>query len=315
MKPDHALGTSRDGRCRSCGVALAPDSRFCTECGIGLPSQGSTFCIMCGTPLEESAEFCLHCGAVTIGPSENHAPPLETVPEVLGSSISHNSRLAALLTFAFVVVAIGLGVGWWLGDGSMPFLGSKDGSESDASLETPEVNSTLTEPVPSASATTIASTTKPRTEAPSTTAQPAPAAVVSDAEPGLGFDVGVIWTYGEGYIDFDRYQLCFYECYNEGPEFIEEPTRVPAQSDAYANQNPRLRTYPVSPAVEVLLPDASVDQEEEVCSSAGSKPKWVSGDIDQLEAFFATQPYPDPIVGLTFGSQGEVVRIRVLWQC
>lgn len=50
---------SSEHACPSCGHALAPDARFCGECGNRLPHER---CRSCGHQLEASAKFCAQCG-------------------------------------------------------------------------------------------------------------------------------------------------------------------------------------------------------------------------------------------------------------
>jgi class 3 adenylate cyclase/tetratricopeptide (TPR) repeat protein len=46
-------------RCQACGVESGPQAKFCSECGVRLPSG----CPSCGAELSSTARFCSQCGA------------------------------------------------------------------------------------------------------------------------------------------------------------------------------------------------------------------------------------------------------------
>jgi hypothetical protein len=47
--------------CASCGTALAPGTKFCSNCGAAVAAPRS--CASCGTVLQPDARFCPNCGA------------------------------------------------------------------------------------------------------------------------------------------------------------------------------------------------------------------------------------------------------------
>ena len=65
-------------RCGNCGHELAPDAKFCQECGLSV----DTSCTACGTPLSATAKFCTECGRPRSGdaPRPSAAPPTESPP-------------------------------------------------------------------------------------------------------------------------------------------------------------------------------------------------------------------------------------------
>jgi uncharacterized OB-fold protein len=53
-------GDKRRGGCPNCGAALAPNAKFCAECGT--PIKATKFCSNCGAELDRNAKFCPECG-------------------------------------------------------------------------------------------------------------------------------------------------------------------------------------------------------------------------------------------------------------
>ena len=49
------------GACPNCGASLAPNAKFCGECG--QPVKREKFCTECGAKMEGSPKFCPECGA------------------------------------------------------------------------------------------------------------------------------------------------------------------------------------------------------------------------------------------------------------
>ena len=49
------------GACPNCGASIAPNAKFCGECG--QPIKREKFCTECGTKIEGSPKFCPECGA------------------------------------------------------------------------------------------------------------------------------------------------------------------------------------------------------------------------------------------------------------
>jgi hypothetical protein len=159
---------------------------------------------------------------------------------------------------------------------------------------------------PSTSEPAAATTTAPSTTASSTASEAAGPA--NDAEVGLRFDIGAVTgtgsTGGTRWIRFDRFQ--FFDL--QGPELVEEPRYELATDACCRNDNPALRTYVLDDDVEVLRIDPEAF--EVVCGGEFDHP-WdyqVTG-LDQLlvdGSVFAS---------LTFGDDGEVVRIREQTGC
>ena len=63
-------------RCGSCGEPVAPDERFCGECGSPV-MQG---CRACGSPLAAGKRFCTSCGTPTV--VDPAMPPAPSAPEI-----------------------------------------------------------------------------------------------------------------------------------------------------------------------------------------------------------------------------------------
>jgi len=70
--------THRSDSCPSCGHAVAPEDRFCSQCGFNL---ATTDCPSCHTPNDAGAKFCTHCGNLLSGevPGEESTdkPPIK----------------------------------------------------------------------------------------------------------------------------------------------------------------------------------------------------------------------------------------------
>ncbi len=49
------------GACPNCGASIAPNAKFCGECG--QPIKREKFCTECGAKIEGSPKFCPECGA------------------------------------------------------------------------------------------------------------------------------------------------------------------------------------------------------------------------------------------------------------
>ncbi len=49
------------GACPNCGASIAPNAKFCGECG--QPIKREKFCTECGAKMEGSPKFCPECGA------------------------------------------------------------------------------------------------------------------------------------------------------------------------------------------------------------------------------------------------------------
>ncbi len=56
---------AEERKCANCGVALAPGTRFCQECGTPAPvaAPQKRFCANCGKELAPAVRFCPECGA------------------------------------------------------------------------------------------------------------------------------------------------------------------------------------------------------------------------------------------------------------
>ena len=71
-------------KCKKCGADLAPDAKFCRECGEKVTIENSpAFCRECGHKLPLNAKFCPGCGAkvVPISVPDTDSPTGVKVPE------------------------------------------------------------------------------------------------------------------------------------------------------------------------------------------------------------------------------------------
>lgn len=155
--------------------------------------------------------------------------------------------------------------------------------------------------------TTAASSTTPSSTTASSTAQE-PAGPANDAEAGLRFDIGAVTgtgsTGGTRWIRFDRFQ--FFDL--QGPQLVDEPRYELATDACCRNDNPALRTYVLDDDVEVLRIDPEAF--EIVCAGEFDHPwDYQATGLDQLLADGSV------FASLTFGDDGEVVRIREQTGC
>ncbi len=173
--------------------------------------------------------------------------------------------------------------------------------------------STTTTAKPSTTSTTAATTeatAAKETTSKETPAPAAPAGQSGDAEPDLLFDFGEVrgWA-GLGTdqvtIEFDRYQL---DDGRQGPSLTEEVTLAGATDLSWLNQNPRLRTYVLSPAVEALALDPT--WLVEACAGADF-PLPVRYQTVNLEEFLSKYSF----VGLSFDDRGQIIRLRDQTAC
>jgi hypothetical protein len=49
-------------KCPSCGSEMAPNDRFCQNCGAKAAAVEKQFCANCGARYEAEAQFCIKCG-------------------------------------------------------------------------------------------------------------------------------------------------------------------------------------------------------------------------------------------------------------
>lgn len=130
-----------------------------------------------------------------------------------------------------------------------------------------------------------------------------------DAEPGLQFDFGSVerWS-GLGTdrvtIEFDRYQM---DDGRYGPALTTEVQLAGATDLVWRNENPKLRTYVVSPSVEALALDPA--WLVEACGSA-EEPEARYQTMD-LEEFLSKYTF----VGLAFDGDGQIIRFREQTSC
>jgi membrane protease subunit (stomatin/prohibitin family) len=61
LQPSQATPVLAAGTCASCAAPLAPDAKFCTECGTKVNVARS--CAQCGAALIAGSKFCGECGA------------------------------------------------------------------------------------------------------------------------------------------------------------------------------------------------------------------------------------------------------------
>lgn len=57
----YVSGEELRASCPSCGAAVAPGTKFCSECGHHIEQK--RFCTECGSPIGARAKFCPECGA------------------------------------------------------------------------------------------------------------------------------------------------------------------------------------------------------------------------------------------------------------
>ncbi len=184
--------------------------------------------------------------------------------------------------------------------------GSVAGETDDPTTTASSTTATSTESSTSTTAVSTETSLLTTTSTTTTTAQ-APR-IANDAESNLRFDVGsieeTIEIDGVYWISFDRFQDL--EGRN-GTDWDTEPLYAAATDANFINQNPRLRNFPLSPAVDVLY----MSNHEAVClwwfdeEAGDDEIRWESvgtaGLGDMVGEYF---------VSLTFDSDGNVVRIR-----
>lgn len=160
---------------------------------------------------------------------------------------------------------------------------------------------------------TSATPTVPTTTVPTTVALP-----TTDWE-GERFDLGVIKEInsvgGRWFVVFDRIQVegDGPDQWKSGSQFTEEPVLC-CHSDAMTrNDNPALRTYEVSPAVEVVVlankPHTCPGEEPEY----GQEPQWATKRLDEVASTRDWATWDG--VALTFDGKGVVTRLRLTGGC
>lgn len=161
--------------------------------------------------------------------------------------------------------------------------------------------------------TTTVTTAVPITTAPTTVALPA-----TDWD-GERFDLGVVKELkraGERwFVVFDRIQVegDYEDEWKSGKQFTEEPVLC-CHSDAMTrNDNPALRTYEVSAAVDVVVlankPYTCPGEEPEF----GQSPRWGSKALGEVARTRDWETWDG--VALTFDGKGVVTRIRLTGGC
>jgi hypothetical protein len=121
--------------CGSCGAQLAPDDRFCGECGRPVPA--GTACPSCGAALGEGARFCASCGHAVAGaapPSQGAraataAPPpgdADAAPS-RAAAPRRRPRLSRVVPLLLAAGAAAVGASLWR-SGTLPGL---DGARRD----------------------------------------------------------------------------------------------------------------------------------------------------------------------------------------
>lgn len=162
------------------------------------------------------------------------------------------------------------------------------------------------------------STLPATTEGPSTTI-PRTIPVPETAWEGERFDLGVIKELqsvgGRWFVVFDRIQVegDGPDQWKSGSQFTEEPVLC-CHSDAMTrNDNPALRTYEVSPAVDVVVlanrPHTCPGEEPEFSQA----PQWGSKRLDEVAGTRDWATWDG--VALTFDGKGVVTRIRLTGGC
>jgi hypothetical protein len=56
------MSAHQQAACPQCRAGLAPNVKFCADCGYKLVQEAKTFCSECGTSLAAGAKFCGNCG-------------------------------------------------------------------------------------------------------------------------------------------------------------------------------------------------------------------------------------------------------------
>lgn len=163
------------------------------------------------------------------------------------------------------------------------------------------------------------STTLPTTsEGPSTTVPTTIAVPETDWE-GERFDLGVIKEIdsvgGRWFVVFDRIQVQgdYEDDWKSGSQFTEEPVLCCHTDAMTRNDNPALRTYEVSPAVDVVVlanrPRTCPGEEPEF----SQEPQWGSKRLDEVARTRDWATWDG--VALTFDGKGVVTRIRLTGGC
>ncbi len=193
---------------------------------------------------------------------------------------------------------------------SLPSTPGEDVQDEDATstISEPESESGTSESGTSESSATTESTTTVTTGK-ETTVATAPPTDSGDAEVGLQFDFGTVESWSglgaeQVTIRFDRYQM---DDGRYGPTLTTEVQLAGATDLIWRNENPKLRTYVVSPAVEALALD----------------PTWLveaCSQVDQPEARYQTMNLEEflskyTFVGLTFDGNGQIIRFREQSSC
>ena len=103
-------------KCTKCGAPLAPNAKFCTECGekfVPKPIVDTMVCPNCGKTIKPT-NFCPECGAKTSPKiEEEDKPPRDpTFEEMFGNGVTRDDdRVDDVRPFVIimvVVVAIGI---------------------------------------------------------------------------------------------------------------------------------------------------------------------------------------------------------------
>ena len=190
---------------------------------------------------------------------------------------------------------------------SVAVLGACNGGDDD-----PEPTTTTSEPV--------STTTVPATSAPSapTATGGAAAGDVRDWD-NVRFDIGIVDRIdrtedGKTLVVFDRVQIPAEDGsgkMQEAKDFTEEPIVVSNQDEVFVNENKRLRTYVVSPRVEVVR----WSNRDARCEGPGNGPDvtWAPMTIDQAVSQSIWRDMTQ--VSLTFDTSGQVTRIRFADGC
>ncbi|MFW6319831.1 MAG: zinc-ribbon domain-containing protein, partial [Bacillota bacterium] len=62
--------------CQHCGATIAPNQRFCSECGEKVqtdkPNETVRYCPNCGESVTENQSVCLNCGSDLQGAQTTH---------------------------------------------------------------------------------------------------------------------------------------------------------------------------------------------------------------------------------------------------
>ncbi len=245
----------------------------------------------------------------------------DLVRDEVGYSGSAKQRLVPLVVFGLLAAACGGGreAAELPSSTTEAFVASEldDTPETEVSTTEPASTSAPTAaPTTAVVATTASSTATASTTEEQTTTEQDPG-TVNDAEDGLRFDVGHITSIedidGVTFIQFDRYQG-----YNEnlvlisGVELQEEYIIGAITDWPFINENPKLRSYPVTPSAQVLITSQDwLAGQDEFCGGDSSQ---IGVPIEFVPTVLETG-LSGVVASLAFDNLGWVTSLRFMLTC